>query len=214
MTCISKSYDNYCGNRIYWHLMENISIMMQPENAAIQRREKSFFRNKKLSLKIDMTPMVDLGFLLITFFVFTTAISSPAVTDLFMPDDTPTTRPSTIPESLVLTVLLDENDKLFYYEGSWGTAKNTNGIYSTSYSVSSGLGMVIRKKQKALDQNKNFPEGRKGLMLLIKPSSAAAYKNVIDALDEALINELKKYAIVEPTTDEISFLKNEKGKRD
>jgi len=190
--------------------MENNSFMMQPENAAIQRREKGFSRNKKLSLKIDMTPMVDLGFLLITFFVFTTTISSPTVTDLFMPDDTPTKNPSVIPESLVLTVLLDENNKLFYYEGKWEVAKSANRIFNTNYSIGSGLGMVIRKKQKALDQNKDFPEGRKELMLLIKPSSAAVYKNVIDALDEALINELKKYAIVEPTADEIAFLKNEK----
>ena len=181
--------------------------MMQSESAAVQRKGKSFSRNKKLSLKIDMTPMVDLGFLLITFFVYTATVSSPSVTDLFMPDDYLVKDSSNIPESLALTVLPDANDKLYYYEGSWEIAKSKNNIFKTSYSVNSGLGMVIRKKQKEIDQNKNFPEGRKGLMLLIKPSSAAAYRNVIDVLDEAMINEIKKYAIVEPTADEIAFLK-------
>lgn len=161
-------------------------------------------------MKIDMTPMVDLGFLLITFFVFTTTVSSPTVTNLIMPDDRPVKFPSTIPESLVLTVLPDEKDKLFYYEGSWELAKSNNSVFQTSYSVRSGLGTVIRKKQKELDENKKFPKGRNGLMLLIKPTSSAAYRNVIDVLDEVMINEIKKYAIMEPSADEIKFLKKEK----
>ena len=181
--------------------------MIQAESAVTQRRGKTFSRNKKLLLRIDMTPMVDLGFLLVAFFVFTTTLSAPAVTDLFMPRDEPITDPPNIGESNILTALLDENNRLYYYEGKWENAKAENRIFETNYSVYSGLGSIIRKKQKELDANKNFPEGRKGLMLLIKPSSGAVYNNVIDALDEALINEVKKYAIIEPYPDEINFLK-------
>jgi biopolymer transport protein ExbD len=63
------------------------------------------------SLKIDMTPMVDLGFLLISFFIFTTSISTPAVTKLFMPADGV---PSKLGESNALTLLLGNNNTLFY----------------------------------------------------------------------------------------------------
>jgi biopolymer transport protein ExbD len=184
---------------------------MQSENASVQGKGKSFSRNKKTVLKIDMTPMVDLGFLLITFFVFTTTISSPTVTDLFMPNDNYIKNPSTLADSYALTVLLDEKNQLYYYEGNWENAKHTQSIFKTNFSVSSGLGEVIRKKQQELDRNKRLPEGRKGLMLLIKPSSLSVYRNLIDALDEALINEVKKYAILEITTDEIDFLEKENG---
>ena len=183
--------------------------MMQSESAIVQRRRKSFSRNKKTVLKIDMTPMVDLGFLLITFFVFTTTISSPTVTELFMPNDSYINNPTTLADSYALTMLLDEKNQLYYYEGNWENAKNTKSIFKTNFSVSSGLGAVIRKKQQELDRNIRLPEGRKGLMLLIKPSSMSVYRNVIDALDEALINEVKKYAIIELTADEIAFLEKE-----
>ena len=71
-------------------------------------------RIKKANLKIDMTPMVDLGFLLISFFIFTTEISKPAITNLYMPKDGD---PTKIPESKSLTILLGNNDHVFYYNG-------------------------------------------------------------------------------------------------
>jgi len=69
-------------------------------------------RNQKL--KIDMTPMVDLGFLLITFFIFTTSMGEPMATNLFMPKDGPETNVS---EATVLTVLLAGENKIYYYDG-------------------------------------------------------------------------------------------------
>jgi biopolymer transport protein ExbD len=61
--------------------------MEQIENTANMRKGKSFSHNKKQIIRVDMTPMVDLGFLLITFFVFTTTMSTPKATDLFMPKE-------------------------------------------------------------------------------------------------------------------------------
>ena len=76
---------------------------------------------KKANLKIDMTPMVDLGFLLISFFIFTTEISKPRVTNLYMPKGVDSTR---IAESKSLTILLsDDDDNIFYYNGDM---KNSN----------------------------------------------------------------------------------------
>jgi biopolymer transport protein ExbD len=166
--------------------------MAQIENSAVARKGKTFSRNKKQLLRIDMTPMVDLGFLLITFFVFTTTISQPTATDLFMPRDD-TKDPQPLPKSLALTILLDDNDKLYYYHGDFNDALKANEIYETNYSTYAGIGKVIRQKQNDIDASKKFPEGRRGIMLLIKPGPNANYKNVVDVLDEATINDVRKW---------------------
>lgn len=183
--------------------------MPQTENVEAVRKRKSFSQAKKQLLTIDMTPMVDLGFLLITFFVFTTTISSPTVTDLYMPKDGLITNP--LPETLALTLLLAHDDKIFYYHGDFTKAVKTNNIFETRYSTTPGLGKMIRQQQKDIDAGGKFPDGRHGLMLLIKPGSKSSYKNVVDALDEAVINDVKKYAILEPDKDELNFLKQRSG---
>jgi len=181
--------------------------MAQIENTASVRKGKSFSHNKKQVIRIDMTPMVDLGFLLITFFVFTTTMSTPKATDLFMPKDD-TSHPQPLPNSLALSLLLDNNNKVYYYNGDFKEAVNANKIFETNYSTYGGIGKIIRQKQKDIDASGKFADGRKGLMLLIKPTSGSVYKNVIDALDEAVINDVRKYAIVEPANEEIVYIKN------
>ena len=180
------------------------------ENSATERKGRSFSHNKKQLLRIDMTPMVDLGFLLITFFVFTTTMSMPKATDLFMPKDS-ITDSMPLPKSLALTMLLDDNNKIYYYHGDFSDALKANEIFETNYSTYAGMGEVIRQKQKDLEASKKFPDGKKGLMLIIKPTSKSVYKNVVDALDEAVINDVRKYAIVEPVKEEIDFIKTKSG---
>ena len=180
--------------------------MAQIETTANARKGKSFSHNKKQIIRIDMTPMVDLGFLLITFFVFTTTMSTPKATDLFMPKDD-ISHPPPLPTSLALSLLLDDNNKVFYYNGDFKEAVSANKIFETNYSTYEGIGKIIRQKQKAIDASGKFADGRKGLMLLIKPTSRSVYKNVIDALDEAVINDVRKYAIVEPADEEIDYIK-------
>ena len=184
--------------------------MAQIENTANMRKGRSFSHNKKQIIGIDMTPMVDLGFLLITFFVFTTTMSTPKATDLFMPKD-PTKGDSTkLIDELALTLLLDEDNRVYYYKGAFDDAMTSNAIFETNYSIYEGIGKIIRQKQKDIDASGKFVDGRKGLMLLIKPTSKSSYKNVIDALDEAVINDVRKYAIVEPANEEISYIKTKK----
>jgi biopolymer transport protein ExbD len=145
--------------------------------------------------------MVDLGFLLITFFIFTSTMAEKKAMKLYMPSDKGT---SSAPESKVVTVLLASNNKVYTYEGKFEDALKENKVIPTTYNLSSGIGQVIRNKQKRLQAfNKN--EGRNDLIYLIKPTKQSTYSNIVDALDEATINDVKKYMVVEPSPEETSY---------
>ena len=178
-------------------------------NTAISENRRAGVKHpKKHTPKTDMTPMVDLGFLLITFFVITTELSKPATLDLNMPKEG---SPMPLGSSDALTVLLGKNNTICYYHGDWNEAMKTKEIFQTNFSVKDGLGKVIREKHQRLDTS-NIKEGRRGLMLLIKPGEDAVYSNVIDMLDEALINGVKKYAVLKQQDEEIKWLGTENRK--
>jgi biopolymer transport protein ExbD len=138
---------------------------------------------KRLSTKVDMTPMVDLGFLLITFFIFTTTMSQPTAMDLFMPkDDIKDEKElNKVKESGAFTILLAKDDNVFYYEGMDPTK-----LQSTTFK---GIRDII------LDKKKRTPA--EDLVMILKPSNDATYKNTVDILDEMTINEIKRYALVD-----------------
>ncbi len=161
---------------------------------------------KKHSVRTDMTPMVDLGFLLITFFVFTAELSKPAVMKLNMPGEDGYTMP--VGNSNALTILLDANDRVYYYHGNWKDASSTHQVFKTNLSVTNGVGKVIRDKQQWLDIN-NKKEKRNGLILLIKAGDGAAYQNVIDALDETLINLVTRYTLLPADPEEKAWMKKQ-----
>jgi biopolymer transport protein ExbD len=177
------------------------------DTSAGGRKRAGVRRVKKHSLRTDMTPMVDLGFLLIAFFVMTAEMSKPTVTNLIMPKESPVQ--TLVADSDALTVLLGENNGVFYYEGDWNKSLSEDKISQTTLSYSNGLGEIIRQKQKRLDADPSRKEGRIGLMLIIKPDSESAYKTLIDVLDEVMINNLKKYVITKPSTEEINWLKEQ-----
>ncbi len=158
-------------------------------------------RKLHAALRIDMTPMVDLGFLLITFFIFTTTMAEPKAMSLAMPKDGDSTE---LASSKAFTILLAADNKVYAYEGEWNEALKNNRIIFTNYQTSEGIGKLIREKQKTMDAKKI--NGKNDLTLLIKPATKASYKNLIDALDETLINNVKKYAVVKLTKEENEFL--------
>ena len=175
------------------------------EGREILRQRAGVRRAKKHSLKMDLTPMVDLGFLLISFFVITTQLTEPRAAHINMPHDGPGTE---VPESASLTVLIGEANKVFFYHGEWSKAVLENKIYPTTLDLKTGLGGIIREKQQWLDRNPVNGEDRKGLMVLIKAGEKADYSQVIDVLDEMLINNVRKYAIINPTPEELDFINN------
>ena len=182
--------------------------MAQLQQAENTRHRPGVRRAKRLNTRIDMTPMVDLGFLLICFFVITTTMSKPRAADLFVPKDGP---PTDVADSKTLTVLLDKDNHIFYYHGNWKDAITNNGIQSTGYLFSNGIGNIIREKQKRLELLNLDKEKGKGLILVIKASEKSSYKNLVDMLDEVLINDVRHYSVVDLTEQEKNFI-NEKNK--
>jgi biopolymer transport protein ExbD len=143
--------------------------------------------------------MVDLGFLLITFFIFTTSLAEPAVTKLAMPKQD--SEPMLVARDKLLTLLLDKQ-KVFIYEGAWEDARASGSILASSYHFQTGVGRLIRQKQKMLAAKGERDE----LMVAIKPVSSAAYQDVMNALDEMLLNGVTRYGIMQLSGAEKNFL--------
>ncbi|MBN8719801.1 outer membrane transport energization protein ExbD [Hydrobacter penzbergensis] len=144
-------------------------------------------KGKKLSTRVDLTPMVDLGFLLITFFIFTTTMSQPTAMRLFLPKDADKPEDQNkAKQSGVITLLLGKDNNVFYYEGE--LTNNGSNFKSSNFKE-------IRNV--LLDKKSRTPE--KDLVIILKPSSECTYRNVVDILDEMTIDVLKRYALVDIT---------------
>ena len=151
-------------------------------------------RSKKASTKIDMTPMVDLGFLLITFFMLTTTLAKPVVMQLNMPDKTETEEKSPVKMSETLTVIPDA-EKVYYYQGLPTDA--TTQLLKTDYS-NKGIRTILFDMKKRIGDN---------FTIVIKASKGAKYKNMVDLLDECVITGNKRYAILEIDPDSEALIK-------
>jgi biopolymer transport protein ExbD len=167
--------------------------------ATILPQPLSRSKAKVHSIKVDMTPMVDLGFLLITFFVFTTSMAKPTITKLTMPTDGEGTIEVT--KSKLLTLLID-NQKVFAYEGLWEEANASGAISPSNYHLQNGVGKLIREKQALLAA----AHEKDDLMIAIKPCSSASYQDVINALDEMKLNDVKRYGIMQLSAPEEAYL--------
>lgn len=165
-------------------------------------------KGKKLSTRVDLTPMVDLGFLLITFFIFTTTMSQPTAMKLFLPDDKVNPEDQNkAKESGVLTIMMGADNHIYYYEGQLKVDASGNNFMSASYNGENSIRDVIMKKKADVRSRAQDPENpEKDLVIVIKPSKECTYKNVIDILDEMAINVVKKYALVDITADEAKLV--------
>jgi biopolymer transport protein ExbD len=176
-------------------------------------------RSKKMSTRIDFTPMVDLGFLLITFFMLTTTLAKPQILALVMPDkDVDKEDIEPVKESKVLTLLLGPNDKVYWYEGITDAK-----LDSTDYSAEGIRKVILDKmdkvnKQFGMDEYKKknkegVEEDLKGsyINVIIKPTKESRYKNLVDALDEMAITKVRYYVILDVSKLEEDFIKNPAG---
>lgn len=152
---------------------------------------------KKQSTRVDLTPMVDLGFLLITFFVFTTTMSQATAMNMNEPKDDPTNQLK-VKNSGAMTLLLGKNDQVYYYMGELSPTEASKQFKSSNFK---DIRQVI------LDKKKSTPIG--DLMYIIKSDKEATFKNAIDVLDEMSINDIPPghYAEVEMSDTESQLIK-------
>ncbi|MCB0716569.1 MAG: biopolymer transporter ExbD [Chitinophagaceae bacterium] len=185
---------------------------------------------KKLSTRVDMTPMVDLGFLLITFFVFTATMSTPTTLDLNMPKDVKDPKKQTeVKNSGALTILLGKDNNVFYYEGQLKVAEGENNFKSSTFKeirqvIIDKKAEVIKnfnpanvdpklcEEEKAKAKKKGDPNWEDAckdmdFVVIIKPTDEATYKNTVDILDEMSINQVKRYALVKVGEEELKLIK-------
>ncbi len=155
-------------------------------------------RSKKQNSKVDLTAMVDLAFLLITFFMLTTTLSKPQSMSLGLPDkdDDPTkNKDIKVDENRTMTVLLGENNKMMFYMGLWEAP--IAGPADIAYGKDGIRKELLKRKKSVLEYTGN-PE--KGMIVIIKPSKKCNYRNVIDILDEMAISGIPTYTIVNDFT--------------
>jgi biopolymer transport protein ExbD len=152
-------------------------------------------RSKKQNSKVDLTAMVDLAFLLITFFMLTTSLSKPQAMSLGLPDkeDKPENKKDIkVDENRTMTVLLGGNNKMYYYMGLISNMAPKEIAYGKD-----GIRKELIKRKKdvaAYTAAKGKPD--QGMIVIIKPTNKCTYKNVVDILDEMAINTVPTYTIV------------------
>lgn len=210
---------------------------VQQQDSGSGKGKHTKVRAKKSSTHIDMTPMVDLAFLLLTFFILTTTFSKPKTMDITMPvkDKIEDDQRTKVPASQTMSILLTENDRIIWYFGmddpsqppvtNMATFSQTgpnsirtllldknklvvDKIKLVQDSVRAGL---IPDKEDEIKKHKAAVKADKGgVIVLIKPDDKSKYKNLVDILDEMLICNVGRYAIVELSESEKELIKNTK----
>jgi biopolymer transport protein ExbD len=157
-------------------------------------------RSKKASTRVDLTAMVDLAFLLITFFILTTTLAKPKAMDVIMPDkDEKQEEQMDMAASRSMTILLGANNKLEWFVGEPGKSQPETTDYGKN-----GLRKALIEKGKDIQASTG-----KYMFVLIKPSDKSNYKNLVDVLDEMKITNVSSYAIVDILPSELDLLKRD-----
>lgn len=162
-----------------------------------KRNNKTGKRMHKKSTRVDLTPMVDLGFLLITFFVFTTTMAKPRVMGLVSPKESDIESP--VCESCALTVIPADGDRIYYYDGM---LQPNTVLKSTSFNAEGLRKLLLDKKHAVKEARGNADE----MSLIIRPSDQSSFKNFVDVLDEVHITGVKRYYIDDITPEEKMLL--------
>jgi biopolymer transport protein ExbD len=162
--------------------------------------------SRKLSTHVDMTPMVDLGFLLITFFMLTTTLLQPQVMEIFMPHKGDDKMP--IKASNTVTLLLGKNNKIHLYRG---TLAENPAKEILSYD-SKGLRKRLLELKRTIGTTFNTRTNRheEAMVVVIKAEDKATYKNVIDVLDEINICDINKYALTDISPADLAYMDKKK----
>ena len=160
-------------------------------------------RSKKGNTKVDLTAMVDLAFLLITFFMLTTSLSKPQSMDLAMPDKSEENAPEQemkIAQERTMNIVIGPDNKLKMYMGQLSSP--IEGPKDVAYGKD-GIRKDILSKIKSVPVDMGDP--KKGLIVIIKADKKSNYKNLVDILDEMAICKVQTYAVVDITKEEVAL---------
>ncbi len=169
----------------YAHRDKTMAVFPSPQAGG--KKSKHLGR----AIGIDMTPMVDLGFLFITFFIFTTSISEPTSMPLNMPKKG---APIDVPESKTLNIIVGKQNKIIAYEGMW---PHGAGLMQTDLKE---VGNIVRNKQQVIEKQQQGNSSE--MVVIIKPLKTASYGGLVGVLDEMIINRVRLYAVVDPMPEE------------
>jgi biopolymer transport protein ExbD len=197
-----------------------------------------------MNARVDFTPMVDMIMLLVTFFMLCTTLLKPQTMEIAMPSDKEDLKDedkSQVKASEAITVIIDENNTIYYFEGKPGedvaltpTQYGSEGIrkvlltknaramaqvealkkeYSTK-EVNEKTKAEYKEKLSEIRNGKKIGADGKAIptpTVVIKPSDKASYKNLIDVLDEMQICNIGKYVIDNFTDDDQALVDAAKG---
>jgi biopolymer transport protein ExbD len=158
-------------------------------------------RSSRLSTSVDMTPMVDLGFLLITFFMLTTTLSAPTAMSVFFPDKVDDGLTMPIKASHVLTIFLGESDEIHYLDGIAATDDHASSALKTTHSGYELRNVIFAARRRVSSMRHNSGESANLLTVIIKPTAGSSYKNMVDTMDEMAITKTSRYALVDELTE-------------
>jgi len=196
---------------------------VQQSDSGSSKGKHGKVRAKKNSTHIDMTPMVDLAFLLLTFFMLTTTFGKPKTMEINMPVKDPINKPQEVNNAI--TMLLTGDDKAFWY---YGELKPETKLTPTNFSSDGIRKLLLDYNKFAVEQIKDLRAqaltnkmadttlkrlevdikgNKRSLMVLVKTDDKAKYKNVIDMLDELNICMVGKYALVDLGQQEYDLIK-------
>jgi biopolymer transport protein ExbD len=167
-------------------------------------------KSKKMSTRVDLTPMVDLGFLLITFFIFTTTMAKPKTMEINMPakEKVEEKDQTKIKASTVITTLLSKNHRIYYYEGLADDPNVPPDLKVTGFKAKDGIRDAIINLKKKVDglKQQGVLSAKDQATVLIKPDTNSTYEDLVNMLDEMNINDVRVYAIVDITPVDQEFI--------
>lgn len=192
-------------------------------------------KQKKMTVRVDFTPMVDMNMLLITFFMLCTSLNKPQTMEISMPSNDKSiteAQQSKVKASQAITLLLGDHNKLYYYDGE-PNYKDYTSLKETTYQPDGLRDMLLNRNRAAVNEvNKlkqqkielkiseedfmqklsEIKSGKNTPTVILKATDAASYKNLIDALDEMQICDIGKYVITDLADADKFLIKNYESK--
>ncbi|MBP7499610.1 MAG: biopolymer transporter ExbD [Chryseobacterium sp.] len=162
-------------------------------------------RSKKQVPHVDLTPMVDLAFLLITFFMLVTTFNKPNVMDLGLPAKPKENQkpPDTeIKLSNSLSIIIGKDNKIFYHQQDQA-GLNDQTLLETNFDREGITKVIEQAKARAADKDM--------FTVIIKPTDDAVYKNFVDMLDEMAITKNERYGVTDVKPWELTIYKKKIG---